>query len=322
MGTNDLYLHGRKLESIFELLGSNENDITYSIGWSLSQSPSFLHNVLSRIFPGSRKLNVDKISLQEYKQGCGITDIEIASGEFHTIIEAKRGWQLPNRKQLQCYVQRLKDGSRRQRALVVMAECSPEYVQFHLPNSLQGIPVVYLSWREIARLTRIERGSHAEKRVMEQLQSYLQRIVRMQNQESNMVFVVALGAACPSWSKIAWRDFVNRKQRYFHPFGKNWPVEPPNYLGFRYNGQLQSIHHVDSCKVVEDMHAEFPEIDPGKWDPHLLYTLSPPIVPVKTVKTGNIFCNGRVWAMLDLLLSCDTIAQARDRTKKRQSEVE
>jgi 3-methyladenine DNA glycosylase AlkD len=32
----DLFLHARKLESVFELLGAKENDITYSIGWALS----------------------------------------------------------------------------------------------------------------------------------------------------------------------------------------------------------------------------------------------------------------------------------------------
>ena len=33
-------------------------------------------------------------------------------------------------------------------------------------------------------------------------------------------------------------------------------------------------------------------------------------------KTGKIFRNGRVWAMLDTLLTCDTISEARDRKQK------
>ena len=39
---SDLSLHGRKLESIFELLGSAEDDITYSLGWVLAHSPNLL----------------------------------------------------------------------------------------------------------------------------------------------------------------------------------------------------------------------------------------------------------------------------------------
>ena len=60
-----------------------------------------------------------------------------------------------------------------------------------------------------------------------------------------------------------------------------------------------------------------PELNPGPWKPHFLYTLGPAIVPQKIVKTGRIYRSGRVWAMLDLLLACDTISQARDLTKKR-----
>jgi hypothetical protein len=40
----------------------------------------------------------------------------------------------------------------------------------------------------------------------------------------------------------------------------------------------------------------------------------PSIIPSKAVKTGNIFRNGRVWAMFDILLTADTISEARDKT--------
>jgi hypothetical protein len=38
----DLLLHGREVKSIFNLLGQTENDITSSIGWALSRSPTLL----------------------------------------------------------------------------------------------------------------------------------------------------------------------------------------------------------------------------------------------------------------------------------------
>ena len=34
----DLSLHNRELNSVFELLGTKENDITYSVGWALAHS--------------------------------------------------------------------------------------------------------------------------------------------------------------------------------------------------------------------------------------------------------------------------------------------
>lgn len=52
------------------------------------------------------------------------------------------------------------------------------------------------------------------------------------------------------------------------------------------------------------------------WDTdHYIYQLGPAIVPSKIVKAGKIFCNGRVWTMLDTLLTCDTISEARDLTR-------
>lgn len=54
-----------------------------------------------------------------------------------------------------------------------------------------------------------------------------------------------------------------------------------------------------------------------EWDdPHFIYTLSPAIIPSKEIKTGNIYPNGRVWCHLDTLLTCDTISEARELTKK------
>ena len=54
------------------------------------------------------------------------------------------------------------------------------------------------------------------------------------------------------------------------------------------------------------------------WDTeHFIFELGSAIVPSKIVKTGNIYRNGRVWAMLDTLLTCDTISEARDIIYKR-----
>ena len=139
----------------------------------------------------------------------------------------------------------------------------------------------------------------------------------MQNQRSNMVFVVSLGSGTPKWSQLSWQEIVAVRGRYFHPVGGGWPKEPPNYVAFRYGGRLQGIHHIDSWKITTDIHEDMPELTPGEWEPHFLYTLGPPVVPPKIIKTGRVYPSGRVWAALDLLLTCDSISQARDMTKKR-----
>jgi len=317
----DIRLHARAIESIFELLGTKENDITYSLGWALAQCDAFRKAFVSVLFP-ERSVVVESVWLQTHQAGSGITDVELRGPSLHVIIEAKRGWALPGKAQLKQYAARLAGAGREDRMLVTMSECSLDYGALYSQDSIDGIPVRHFSWNSIHKLSRATNGTHAEKRLLKEFRTYLERIVKMQNQSSNLVYVVSLGGDTPTWSTLNWQQFVNDRKLYFHPVGGNgWPKEPPNYIAFRYAGKLQTIHHVDDWKIVTDMDAAVPEIRSGKtWFPHFLYTLGEPIRPAKVVKTGSIFRNGRVWAMLDLLLTCETIAQARDQTKQRLKE--
>lgn len=316
----ELVLHGRPIASVFELLGTKENDITFSLGWALAQSPSLRAALLGRVFPDHRGLVIDRVSLQERARDQGITDIEMTGAKTHLIVEAKRGWQVPTRGQLALYSPRLRASDRPRVALVTMSECTPEFASLHIEREIDGVPVVHLEWSEVDRLARLRNGTHAEKRLLAQLRAYFQRIVKMQNQESNLVYVVSLASGRPEWSTLTWIEIVNDRRRYFHPVGGNgWPKEPPNYIAFRYGGQLRSIHHVDDWRVITDIQAEMPELTPGRWKPHFLYSLGPPILPPRPVRTGGIYPSGRVWAMLDLLLTCETISEARDKTRLRRN---
>lgn len=317
----DIYLHGRQLESIFELLGEKENDITYSIGWTLASSHAFLKAFIKRTLPNTLHTEDAIIRLQEFKHDSGITDIEIQGRGFHIVVEAKRGWTLPGTDQLNLYAKRLNTNSGQQNLIVVMSECSQEYASLHIPKMTQNVPLQYFSWKDTALMTKkVQNASHAEKRLLEQLRIYLRRIVNMQNQESNMVYVVSLGSNIPEGCSISWIDIVEKKKCYFYPVGKGWP-SPPNYLGFRYKGKLQRIHHVESWKIVDDLHSDISEIPDGLWQgSHYICTLGPAIVPKNDVKTGNVYPSGRIWAMLDLLLTSKTISAARDLTQKRLSE--
>lgn len=316
----DIYLHGRQIESIFELLGDKENDITYSIGWAFANSPAFLDAFIKKVLPKASTIDEAVVLLQDSKRGSGRTDIEIRGGTFHIIIEAKRGWSLPNDRQLNLYATRLKRDNDQQNIIVAMSECSQEYSSLHLPKNIQDVPVKIFSWKDIASLTKtVKNASYTEKWLLEQLRIYLRRIVNMQKQESNMVYVVSLSSEKPGNSTLSYLDIVKKKKLYFHPVGpKNgWPSAPHNYIGFRYDGKLQSIHHIESWKIIDDVHASIPEIDSRGWGPHFLYSLGPAIIPEKEVRTGNIFRSGRKKVMLDLLLTSSTIYEAAILTKKR-----
>lgn len=322
----DLYLHSRKVNSIFQLLGEHENDITYSVAWALAQSPSFLQTFLQKVVGRKAETNGVLIRLQQYETGRGITDIEIElPGEFYIIVEAKRGWNLPDFKQLETYANRksFKVSNAPFKRLLVLSDCSRDYAETHLEiRETSGVQVDPISWKDVATLANKVRteGSHGEKRLIGELLTYLGGIITMQNIYSNWVYVVALASGTPSGWSISWINIVKQKRHYFHPVGgSGWPKEPPNYIAFRYYGKLQSIHHIDSYEVTTNMHKQIHEIPSEEWEPHFLYTLGPPFGPGKEVRTGKIYPSGRVWCMLDTLFTCDTISDARDLSKKRES---
>jgi len=136
----------------------------------------------------------------------------------------------------------------------------------------------------------------------------------------NTVYVVSLGLdAMVEGGRHTWIDVVEKDGCYFHPMGVGgWPVQPPNYIGFRYHGKLQSVHHIDSYQVTEDLSALNP-LWPKTVLFHFVYRLGPAMRPASEIRTGNIFRAGRVYCALDTLLSgaLKTISEARDETKRR-----
>jgi hypothetical protein len=310
----DLYLHGRTVETVFELLGLNENDVTFSLGWTLRQSPSLTSTLLKDVLPGSPALRVNGIRLQEYAAKQGITDIEIEAGDVRVIVEAKRGWTLPCEDQLRQYA------VRKPNLILVLSECSEAYAAPRVPRRVGGVEVTHRAWRDVARFVKASRrgADHAERRVLDEFLTYLETAMPVQDQESNLVYVVSLSVETPTGWDISNIEIVEQKNCYFHPVGNRWPKEPPNYLGFRYHGKLQAIRHVDDYGVGTDPHEFLPEIPSQDWDPHFFNKLGPVITPPHEIRTGNIFKNHRVRAALDLLLTCKTISKARDETDKRR----
>jgi len=321
----DLFIFNQKISSLFQLLGEKENNISYSVGYAFSQCPLFLQQFLQEVgidapFEPARI----KIKLQRHERNGGFTDFEILQeGVFHVIVEAKRGWVFPGLTQMQKYSARFAASATQQR-LVVFNESTPAYARAHFTYA-DVLPVKpqVVSWKRLQDLAKrsISKGQIVSNQILRQLFIYLSDISTMQNTDSNRVFVVSLGGSNADGWKISWQDIVNREHKYFHPVGGGpggWPKEPPNYIAFRYNGRLQTIHHIDSYEVTDDLHAHFPEIPAGKWDPHYLYHLGTAIRPPHEIRTGKqIFRNGRVWAAFDLLLTCKTIGEARDRTSQR-----
>lgn len=325
---SELVAYGTEISSIFQLIGNLENDITKSIAWALTCCPEFLKLVIKEIISIDINPQNVRIKYQEFEKDKGITDLEITDdSSFYIIIEAKRGWILPGAEQLMLYSERrnILESPAPNKAIISMSECSKEYAKAYLPfESVNEIPVIHLSWRRIYELANSAKAgsSISQKNLLKELMKYLGGIMTMQTKESNWVYVVSLSTSKPENCDLTWIEIVEQKKKYFHPFGINgWPKEPPNYIAFRYNGILQSIHHIESYTVTKNLHSaiiEMPDVE--EMDEHFVYNLGEPIIPSKTVKTGNIYASGRKWAMLDTLLTADTIYEACEISRQRMNE--
>ncbi len=121
----------------------------------------------------------------------------------------------------------------------------------------------------------------------------------MQNKRSNTVYVVPIGG-----DSIREHDI---ERTYHCPVGGNgFPTEPQNYLGFRHGGVLKYINFVEEVEYYDN---------DGQL--YFRFLLGPDIVPSKTVKTGGKIRRTKFYCDIDLLLTCDTILEASQKTKER-----
>lgn len=317
--------YARPVESVFTLIGEDERAITDSLAWVLDRCPTFRRDFLKKLTGKAPKGAALTVSTQTHGEDAGFTDIEISgSSVLHLVIEAKHGWALPSEEQLRRYAKRLsKNGLPSKLNLLVSAsECSRTYARLFLPRSVRGIPVEHISWQDILGVclrSKAAASSSQEKAWLAQFGDYLRGIASMQDVQSNKVYVVSLSTEeIRKGSGYTWVDVVERDRCYFHPVGKTWPLSPPNYVAFRYEGRLQSIHHVERYSVTHHLH-KINKKWPYTSSPHFVYQLGRPIRPPLDIGLGNLYSNARVWCLIDTLLTgkYKTVKDASDASKKR-----
>lgn len=316
------------IETIFQLLGNKENDITRAIAWIMKKCPSFLKSFIKNVsgqHVDSEKITILYQQFEKTKSENGYTDLELTdNNNVHIIIEAKRGWILPSSTQLIKYANRPSfiNSNALKKHIVTLSECSQNYADSYLPFSItaNGIPVSHISWKELRNLALQSKktSNNEQKNILTEFTQYLGGLMTTQNKNSNLVYVVSINNRKIEGTNFSNSDIVE-KGYYYCPFGTNgWPKEAPNYIAFRYNGKLQAIHHIEGYTISKNIHDVINFMPDENWKAdHFIFNLGPKIIPPKVIKTGNIYRNGRVWAAIDLLLTCNTIAEARDKTKER-----
>ncbi|MHC2823621.1 hypothetical protein ACVMBY_007181 [Bradyrhizobium huanghuaihaiense] len=319
-----LTIHDSPVANVFRLAGADENSATFALGWAIEHSGHLRKHLLRTWLGTPMDISIPTIWLQKHGEDGGYTDIEIYSGShFHAIIEAKRGWNVPTEQQLRRYRPRLTSRRTDTQRLITITSADADFARRRLPSAIDGALVVHQSWGDVQRLTNqahAEATSFEEKLWLKHLSEHLKEFVAVDRITDNTVYVVSLGLdAMVNGGKHTWIDVVEKDGCYFHPMGgAGWPVQPPNYIGFRYHGKLQSVHHIDSFEVAENL-ATLNPLWPTTEGFSFVYHLGPPMRPPSEVRTGNIFRNGRVNCAIDTLLSgaFKTISDARDETKRR-----
>ncbi|HQP39231.1 MAG TPA: hypothetical protein PLI95_28805 [Polyangiaceae bacterium] len=316
-----LLRYDKPVRTVFDLLGRKEDDMTYALGFVCSRSPMFVAALVKAVGGTPGSFEDGSVALQTVDHE-GRTDVEIRfPGSFHAVFEAKRGFALPTDAQLMKYVARLRESEAVTKALVAVTNATHDYAAMALKpvaESAEGITVKHVAWREIRALVRdaMPDETNANKRLLKEFDAYLTEILGMENARSNMVYVVSLGGD-GVWG-LSFREVVEKRARYFYPTKGHWPHVPPNYIAFRYDGKLQSIHHVERYEVFDNPRVVFTDATVEEARPHFLLHLGPPIRPPHEVRTGDkIVRSARVWCMIDLLLTSKTITEARDFTKQR-----
>ncbi len=253
-----LMVRDQKVDTVFELLGNNENAMTYSLGWVLAECDVFSQQLAAMLGLSEGFSDAMRIQLQGYAPQKGFTDIEIVDpSRVHIVIEAKRGFNIPLLDQLEKYADRLlaSPDTKSKKMILVLAESDrrEQWLAQHVPDHVKQVEVQAISWNQFQNMANdcmAKTSKHSEKSLLRQLIGYLKKVTTMQNQTSNLVYVVSANHDVFFEDiGLSFIDVIVERQKYFHPVGNSWPIEPPNYIAFRYDGILQSIHHIESYTV-------------------------------------------------------------------------
>lgn len=319
-------------KNVFELMGKDENSATYALGWSLERSPALAAILADKLAAKAINAAEMRVELQTHSEDRGFTDMELRCGdELHVILEAKQGFALPSMDQLRRYRPRLDVEPASRRVLVSVSAISDRIACRRLPSDIGGVPVMHLSWdaiRGMAKAARQRAGGFEEKLWLRELINHLKGYAAMERTQDNMVYVVSLSSKLMRGdSKRTWIDVVEQDGHYFHPVGKTWPAQPPNYIAFRYRGQVQSIHRIERHDIVFDVSTVDPAWATTDVD-HFVYTLGPAMRPATRLGAGgpedSIKRSARVWCAIDTLLTGEfkQLGEACDETKRRLVEAE
>jgi hypothetical protein len=157
---------------------------------------------------------------------------------------------------------------------------------------------------------------------LDELEDYMGRATSLRPYDQQWVYCVAVSDT--TYGSMSFQDYVRQQRVYFHPCGgrNGWPKRPLTFLACRWQGVVRQVNRVESYEVVADLRELWPAItneDAGQ--PHIVYRLGPDIPIPPAIRTTGTYANGRVWVLLDQLLTHPTLKEAVDASKRLQDRL-
>lgn len=318
-----LFLNEKRVFSDYQLLGDDENSLTYALGHCLSYDKAFLSSFLRKCkFRGVTSKNVchAEIHLQKRQDGLGIVDLEILiKDRLQLIIEAKVRGGYPDFDQVETYINRL---VRRgiQSKVVVLTEVTDDKKKNILKKRF-GKRIGFLMWSDVLELsTKLAEYNNATFDIRS-FAAFMKEVYGMILAVEEEVWIVPLSTKWKAKTKNISAAELHVKYAFWVMGDKK--SRRSLYMGFRYNGHLQYIgrikkidYELKSSQIGPKIAEEFwgPKGEP--WDVVRLESLIP--FP-KKLPSGNIH-NKHIYCDFDLLLTSNSILEAESMMIKRREQ--
>ena len=326
-----LHINKRAVTTPFGLLGTDENALTFALGYTFQQCPILLQWFLQQVGVPRvqlKSLRNARIDLQRYRSGKvgeGITDIEIhLPGQFHVIIEAKVGLGVPSVKQCCKYLPRFKKTNEPVQKLVALTQSPDESFGDSYADNVQALAgrFIAFNWLQlIPECIRLMMGETLEADAKAWVRSFYQFLDEEYRMKAftTEVWILAISTK-PLWKNGKSHWDLHQEYNVWWDFKAN--AVRPLYIAFRVDANLDSIYRVTKIEHGVPMIDVAPELKSvqEKWPLHpgTIWHFEPPVKLPNPIRTGGGMYNRRVRCDLDLLLTCKTVQEIEQEMGKRR----
>jgi hypothetical protein len=329
MNHTTLRAYDRPVTTPFGLLGTDENALSFALGYTFQQCPLLLQWFLRAIgISGVHQSALQRASihLQQHRSGepgQGITDIEVyLRGEFHVIIEVKVGLAVPTIEQCRKYLTRFHDEPSQKLVALIQSPDRALLEGYAKQERALSKRLVAFQWADfIPECVRLMLGTSAsahEKEWVRSFYSFLDQEYPMKA-FSTEVWILPISTE-PLWLNGMSHWDIHREYQVWWDYREH--SVRPLYLAFRFDGKLDSIYRVRSIEhgipiinLVPEMRnikRDWPKLPSTVWHFDQAVKLTRPLI------TGPGMYNRRVRCDLDLLLFCNSVKEIEEEMRNRR----